>query len=119
MDICKVEFKMTDSNAVDIRHHQNLLQNEFTCLMNAVRNRKVTYIKIVVTNSTDSDEVEALVKNIFDGVSGEDISGFILQPSDGVDEPSSQRLMELYDIVYPRYREVRIIPQLHKLIRAR
>jgi 7-carboxy-7-deazaguanine synthase len=119
MDICKVEFKMTDSNVIDTRHHQNLLQNEFSCLMNAVMNRKITYIKIVVTNSADSNEFEALVKNIFDSVRAEDISGFILQPSDGVDEPSSQRLMELYDIVYPHFREVRIIPQLHKLIRAR
>jgi organic radical activating enzyme len=119
MDICKVEFKMTDSKAVDIGHHQNLLQNEFSCLVNAVRNRKVTYIKIVVTNSTDSNEFKELVKNIFVSVGGEDISGFILQPSDGLDEPSSQRLMELYDIVYPNYHEVRIIPQLHKLIRAR
>jgi 7-carboxy-7-deazaguanine synthase len=36
-----------------------------------------------------------------------------------VDEPTVERLFEFYDLVYPSYREVRIIPQLHKVIGAR
>ena len=37
----------------------------------------------------------------------------------GIDEPTVERLFNFYDIVYPIYNDVRIIPQLHKVIGAR
>ena len=119
IDICKVEFKMSDSKVIDMNHYDNLLQNEIRCLRTSVRNRKVTYIKIVVTNSTNSKEFAELVETIFRQVSTAEINGFVIQPSDRIDEPTTERLLKLYDIVCPRYREVRIIPQLHKQIGAR
>ncbi len=119
IDICKVEVKMSDSKVVDMNHYDNLLQNEIRCLRTSVKNHKITYIKIVVTNSTDIKEFADLVENIFQHVSTADISGFVIQPSDRIDEPTTERLLQFYDIVCPYYREVRIIPQLHKQIGAR
>jgi len=119
IDICKVEFKMSDSNVVDMNHYDNLLENEIRCLQTSVRNRKISYIKIVVTNSTDSKEFAELIENIFQHVSTAEINGFVIQPSDRIDEPTTERLLKLYDIVCPHYKEVRIIPQLHKQIGAR
>jgi hypothetical protein len=110
---------MSDSKVVDTNHYDNLLQNEIRCLRTSVTNRKITYIKIVVTNSTDSKEFAKLVENIFQQVSTAEINGFVIQPSDRIDEPTTERLLKLYDIVFPRYREVRIIPQLHKQLGAR
>jgi 7-carboxy-7-deazaguanine synthase len=119
IDICKVEFKMSDSEVVDMNHYDKLLQNEIRCLMTSVSNRKITYIKIVVTNSTDTKEFAVLVGNIFQHVSTEDIDGFVIQPSDTIDKPTTERLLRFYDIVCPHYQEVRIIPQLHKQMGAR
>jgi pyruvate-formate lyase-activating enzyme len=119
IDICKVEFKLSDSKVVEMDHYDNLLQNEIGCLRTSVRNRKITYIKIVVTNSTGTKEFTELVENIFQHVSPAEINGFVIQPSDRVDEPTTERLLKLYDIVCPYYQEVRIIPQLHKQIGAR
>jgi 7-carboxy-7-deazaguanine synthase len=119
IDICKVEVKMSDSKVVDMNHYDNLLQNEIRCLRTSVKNHKITFIKIVVTNSTDIKEFAGLVENIFQNVSSADISGFVIQPSDRIDEPTTERLLQFYDIVCASYREVRIIPQLHKQIGAR
>jgi hypothetical protein len=60
-----------------------------------------------------------LVQNIFQHVKIANIAGFIIQPSYGINEPTIERLFEFYDAVYPLYQEVRIIPQLHKIIGAR
>ena len=51
-------------------------------------------------------------------VSKKDLAGFIIQPTTGVAEPSLEKLLEFYDLVFPLYNEVRIVPQLHKLIGA-
>jgi hypothetical protein len=110
---------MRDSEVVDINHYDNLLQNEIMCLRISVDARKISYIKVVVTKSTNSDEFTDLVDNIFREVDPSDICGFIIQPSSGLDEPSIYDLVRFYDIVYPYYTEVRIIPQSHKQLGAR
>jgi 7-carboxy-7-deazaguanine synthase len=119
IDICKVEFKMSDSQVIDVRHYDNLLRNEFQCLESAIMNHKITYIKIVVSNSTNLFEFQGLVQNIFKHVKIENIAGFIIQPSCGTNEPTVERLFKFYDAIYPVYQDVRIIPQLHKLIGAK
>ncbi|HEY9399231.1 MAG TPA: 7-carboxy-7-deazaguanine synthase QueE [Nitrososphaeraceae archaeon] len=119
MDICKVEFKTEDSKVVKDEDYDNLLINEIRCLELAVQNSKTTYIKIVVTNSTKLDSFKNLVYNISKKIKPSDIMGFIIQPSDIIDQPSVNKLLDIYDIVQPMFPEVRIIPQLHKVIGAR
>ena len=119
IDICKIEFKTVDSKVVESEEYDNLLLNEIKCLELAVESNKTTYIKIVVTNSTDLESFKNLVYNISKKIKPSNIVGFIIQPSHGVDQPTVSKLLDTYDIVQPIFPEVRIIPQLHKEIGAR
>lgn len=119
IDICKIEFKTDDSNVVEDEEYDNLLLNEIRCLELAVESNKATYIKIVVTNSTNLESFKNLVYNISKKIKASDILGFIIQPSFGIDQPTVNKLLDTYDIVEPMFPEVRIIPQLHKEIGAR
>ena len=105
---------MSDSKVINTRHYGNLLRNEIQCLNLSIDNHKTTYIKIVITGSTNLDEFKNLLKSIFMHTKATNLAGFIIQPSYGVDEPTVERLFNFYDIVYPMYQDVRIIPQLHK-----
>lgn len=119
IDICKIEFKTDDSKVVENEVYDSLLLNEIKCLELAVESNKTTYIKIVVTNSTNLESFKSLVYNISKKIKPSDILGFIIQPSHGVDQPTVNKLLDTYDIVQPMFPEVRIIPQLHKEIGAR
>ncbi|MFL6394050.1 MAG: 7-carboxy-7-deazaguanine synthase QueE [Nitrososphaeraceae archaeon] len=119
MDICKIEFKMSDSKAVDAKHHDRLVSNETQCLNLSIEYSKITYIKVVVTASSSIEEFTKLLENIFTHVKSRDLAGFIIQPSYAIDEPSVERLLKFYDATFPIYDNVRIIPQLHKFIGVR
>ena len=119
IDICKIEFKTDDSKVVEDEEYDNLILNEIKCLELAVERNKATYIKIVVTNSTNLESFKNLVYNISEKIKPSDILGFIIQPSFGIDQPTVNKLLDTYDIVQPIFPEVRIIPQLHKEIGAR
>ncbi|MEP0825729.1 MAG: 7-carboxy-7-deazaguanine synthase QueE [Nitrososphaera sp.] len=120
IDIVKIEFKLKDSKAVDEKHYSSLLKSEFDCLRMAIASGKTTYIKVVVTNSSSLKEFKELVREVFRVVDKrEEIAGFIIQPSHKVDEPTLDVLFGFYDAVYPLYDQVRIVPQLHKIIGIR
>lgn len=119
IDLVKIEFKMRDSLAVDGKNYPTLLKNELECLKMAVEAGKNPYIKIVVTNSTDEGELKDLVRKVFAAIKERDVAGFIIQPSHSVDEPLLDRLFAFYDAIYPYYEQVRVVPQLHKIIGAR
>jgi 7-carboxy-7-deazaguanine synthase len=119
IDICKIEFKTSDSGVTEDKNYYNLLQNEFKCLKLATRHGKTTYIKVVTTNSTSINWFKELIHDIFTKIRASEISGFVIQPSHDMDEPTLEKLLSFYDIVFPSYSEVRIIPQLHKEICAR
>ena len=118
IDIVKIEFKTKDSDFVDLQHYDRLLKNAMQCLKSSISAKKTTYIKVVVSSKTRTEDFGFLVDEIFDVVSKEDIDGFIIQPTFGIAEPSLDLLLELYDIVYPHYINVKVVPQLHKLIGA-
>jgi len=118
IDIVKIEFKTKDSDFVDSEHYEKLIGHTMKCLQSSVKSKKTTYIKVVVSSKTQPSEFENLVKEIFEIVSKDDIDGFIIQPTYGISEPSLDLLLELYDIVYPHYIDVKVVPQLHKFIGA-
>ena len=118
IDIVKIEFKTKDSEFVDSKHYEKLIENVINCLKSSVLTKKTTYIKIVVSSKTELNEFTNLVKNIFNSVSKNQIDGFIIQPTYGIAEPSLDLLLNLYDIVYPYYTDVKVVPQLHKFIGA-
>ncbi len=116
IDFVKIEFKTEDSDFVDSKHYPNLIENVLDCLRNSVSSKKTTYIKIVVSSKTKVESFKKLLIAIFKAVSKEDLAGFIIQPTYGISEPSLENLLNLYDLVYPYYNEVRIVPQLQKLM---
>lgn len=113
IDICKIEFKLRDSNA--IKDHEHLIEEELRCLELAIRAKKVTYIKIVISNRSNKEEVKRVTDEIFKRVNENDINGFVLQPAYGY-EPTLEQLLEIYDEVYEYYKGVRIIPQVQKVM---
>ena len=88
------------------------------CLESSVTSKKTTYVKIVVSSKTQLNEFKKLVDDTFNTISKEDIHGFVIQPTYGVSEPSLDLLLNLYDIVFPYYIDVKVVPQLHKFIGA-
>ena len=97
----------------------NLLKNELECLRQAVSSCKTTYIKVVVTNSSNLKEFKEIVREVFRIAKPSELAGFIIQPSYRIDEPTLDVLFGFYDAVYPMYDQVRVVPQLHKIIGAR
>ena len=118
IDIVKIEFKTKDSDFVDSQHYEKLIGHTMKCLKSSIQAKKTTYIKIVVSSKTKLDEFKELTNEIFKIVSKDDIDGFIIQPTYGISEPSLELLLNLYDIVYPHYIDVKVVPQLHKFIGA-
>lgn len=119
IDLVKVEFKLKDSKVVDEKHYGSLLRSELDCLKLAISSGKTSYIKIVVTNSSSLKEFKELVHGVFKMVKPAEIAGFIIQPSYKIDEPTLNVLFGFYDAVYPLYDQVRVVPQLHKVIGVR
>jgi 7-carboxy-7-deazaguanine synthase len=118
IDFAKIEFKTSDAEFVDEKHYLNLIDNAIECLKDSIASKKITFIKIVVNSKTELETFKDLIERIFKEVSKDDLAGFIIQPSYGIAEPSLEKLFKFYDVVYPKYHEVRIVPQLHKLIGA-
>jgi len=118
IDIVKIEFKTKDSDFVDSKHYEKLISHTMKCLESSVKSKKTTYIKIVVSSKTKPGEFTKLVEEIFKIISKDNIDGFIIQPTYGISEPSLELLLELYDLVYPHYIDVKVVPQLHKFIGA-
>ena len=118
IDYVKIEFKTPDAKFVDTKHYSKLIENALERLKASVHSKKITYIKIVVSSKTEVGSLNELLDKIFNIISKEDISGLIIQPTYGISEPSLEKLLKFYDLVFPFYNEVRIIPQLHKFIGA-
>ena len=118
IDFVKIEFKTIDSEFIDEKHYPELVRNTLECLQAAIKAKKITYIKIVVSSKTKMGSFKALLGKIFDSISKQNISGFIIQPTSSILEPTLDQLLEFYDAVYPYYNEVRVVPQLHKIINA-
>ena len=50
IDIVKIEFKTKDSDFVDSKHYEKLIDHAIKCLESSVEAKKPTYIKIVVSS---------------------------------------------------------------------
>lgn len=118
IDYIKIELKTKDSDFVDPKHYSTLIENALECLKQSITAKKPTYIKIVVSSRTELETFSDLVDKIFKTVGTRDLKGFIIQPTYGVAEPTLQKLLSFYDATYSHYPEVRVVPQLHKLIGA-
>ena len=114
----KIEFKTEDSKFIDDKHYPNYIENVLECLRSSISAKKKTYIKIVVSSKTTEESFKKIADDIFKVASKDDLAGFIIQPTYGSSEPSLENLLKLYDLVFPYYNEVRIVPQLQKIMGA-
>lgn len=129
IDVAKIEFKTSDSGFVDAAHHDRMTGQALRCLELAAAAGKTTYVKVVASSETSVGEVRDLAVAVSDAArkndSGRDaatdaisVSGFVIQPVYGKGEPPLGLLLAMYDAVRPVYADVRVVPQLHKLIGA-
>lgn len=118
LDYAKIEFKTPDSEFVAPSVCDTMKRNAIECLAESVRAGKTTYIKVVVSQNTSPMYLESLAREVFGMVKPEAVSGFVVQPVYGAGQPSLDLLLEMYDAVYPVYRGVRVVPQMHKYIGA-
>ena len=118
LDYAKIEFKTPDSEFVAPSVCDTMQRNAIECLTESVRAGKTTYIKVVVSQNTSPTYLESLAREVFGMVKPEEVSGFVVQPVYGAGQPSLDLLLEMYDAVYPVYRGVRVVPQMHKYIGA-
>lgn len=118
IDLVKIEFKTEDSGFVDQKHYSKLIKNALECLHLSITANKPTYIKIVVSSKTTLESLRYIVETIFTRISQDQIAGFVIQPTYGIAEPNFENLLKCYDLVHTFYKDVRIVPQLHKFIGA-
>ena len=118
IDYTKIEFKTPDSEFVPSSNHATLQENAMRCLEHATTHPGVVYIKVVVSDKTSPDYIQDLADEVFQRISSDSISGFVIQPTWGVAQPSLESLLKMYDSVYPLYEQVRVVPQMHKYIGA-
>lgn len=117
-DYIKIEFKTPDSEFVRSNDYGTMYESTMQCLTKSVLADKTTYIKVVVSRRTTPEYMQRLVQDIYDVAAPSELSGFVIQPTYGVEEPSLESLLRMYDVVHSRYADVRIIPQLHKYLGA-
>lgn len=118
IDYAKIEFKTAESEFVDLPHYLKLLENELGCLEAAIKAKKAVFIKIVVSSKTQVEHFEELVQKIFKIAQPSDLKGFIIQPTYGISEPNLKELLNFYDVASKFYPQVRVVPQLHKMMGA-
>ena len=117
-DYIKIEFKTPDSEFVKSHNYSTVYENMLQCLAKSVQSAKTTYIKVVVSSRTTLEYMQRLIQDICGVATPQELSGFIIQPTYGVEEPSLGSLLEMYDAIHTRYSDVRVVPQLHKYLGA-
>jgi len=118
IDLVKIELKTRDSKFTDEKHYPDLLNHALKSLQLSVSSKKNTYIKIVASSRTTPEHMADLAQQVFKTADSDEIGGFVIQPAFGIAEPGLDLLMDMYDAVLPHYENVRVVPQLHKLIGA-
>ena len=107
-DYIKIEFKTPDSEFVNLSKYDTMYQNVLQCLTRSVQAAKTTYIKVVVSSRTTLQYLQTLVCDVFDIVESKELSGFVIQPTYGIQEPSLNNLLKMYDTVHALYCTVHV-----------
>ena len=119
MDYIKAEFKTADSGFVSRARHPDIVASAAECLRISIGLRKFTYVKIVVSKSTSEEAFAELVGAVLRAApGGRGLSGMVIQPVHGSGAPSLGHLLRLHDVARPLYGDVRVVPQLHKMMGA-
>mgnify|MGYP000488913409 CR=1 FL=1 len=73
IDLIKIEFKTPEAKFVDEKHYTKLIDNALECLKISLSSKKITYIKIVVSEKTQLTDFKELIDKIFNIISKKDL----------------------------------------------
>ncbi|MGE4384528.1 MAG: 7-carboxy-7-deazaguanine synthase QueE [Endomicrobiaceae bacterium] len=109
LDLCGIvsmDIKFKSACGKDLlRQHKNFLKQA----------EKKSFVKTVITNSTTADEFKKAVKLVSD--ISQDIK-FVIQPSDN-GKNVNKKVFEFYALASLKLKDVRVLPQLHKIWKIR
>lgn len=110
ISIASCDIKLPEHESTD--HYTELLKNELETI-SVFNDTSTTFVKVIVLPETTTQSISLAV----DGVASID-SGipFILQPVTSSRKTSSRQLIELMDFAGKKLKDVRAIPQMHKMM---
>jgi 7-carboxy-7-deazaguanine synthase len=114
IDVAACDIKLPEHNASD--DYRSLLKVELETLGLFYEAGAATFAKIVVTDKTTDDDLITIANSLSEI---DTTIPLILQPvtaCPGFEPPSTQRLLELLDVVGEYLMDVRAIPQVHKMM---
>jgi 7-carboxy-7-deazaguanine synthase len=114
IDVAACDIKLPEHNASD--DYRSLLKAELETLGLFYEAGAATFAKIVVTDKTTDDDLITIANSLSEI---DTTIPLILQPvtaCPGFEPPSTQRLLELLDVVGDYLIDVRAIPQVHKMM---
>ena len=111
IDFASVDLKLPSHRPCPAQDWNDLLKNEQTCLKAASDAGVTTIAKIVILDSTTSEEVEKACTPL----EGRDII-LVIQPATGPDRPSPGMLAHFHQKASAHMKDVVVIPQTHKIM---
>lgn len=110
ISIASCDIKLPEHESTD--HYSELLKNELETI-SVFNGTSTTFVKVIILPETTVQSISAAV----DGVASIDPAiPFILQPVTSDRIPTSRQLLELMDFAGKKLKDVRAIPQTHKMM---
>jgi 7-carboxy-7-deazaguanine synthase len=110
ISIASCDIKLPEHDATD--HYADLLKNELETI-SIFRENSMTFVKVIILPETTARSISPAV----DGVASIDPGiPFVLQPVTSTRKVSSRRLLKLMDFAGKKLKDVRAIPQMHKMM---
>ena len=114
IDMASCDIKLPEHNASD--NYQLLLKAEMETVGIFYEAGAITFAKSVITDRSSAQTIKKIANGLSDL---DDTIPFILQPvtsCPGFESPSPKRLLALMDMAGELLKDVRAIPQVHKLM---
>ncbi len=110
ISIASCDIKLPEHDSTD--HYAELLKNELETI-SIFNETSTTFVKVIILPETTTQSIAFAV----DGIESIDPSiPFILQPVTSDRKVSTGRLLELMDFSGKKLKDVRVIPQMHRMM---
>lgn len=110
ISIASCDIKLPEHESTD--HYTELLKNELETI-SVFKDTTTTFVKVIILPETTAQSISSAV----DGVASIDPAiPFILQPVTSGRKTTSRQLVELMDFAGKKLKDVRAIPQTHKMM---
>lgn len=110
IEIASCDIKLPEHECTD--HYFELLKNELETL-SILNETSKTFVKVIILPETTTESLSLAVEGVR---SIDENIPFILQPVTSKNKVPSQLLFELMDFAGEKLKDVRVIPQTHKML---